>query len=30
MIQGIEVLNQEDELVQDGEFVTLMRRRAAA
>jgi acyl dehydratase len=30
MIQGIEVLNQEDELVQDGEFVTLLRRRAAA
>ncbi|MEA2180536.1 MAG: hypothetical protein QOG77_3833 [Solirubrobacteraceae bacterium] len=30
MIQGIEVLNQEDEVVQDGEFVTLLRRRAAA
>jgi acyl dehydratase len=29
MIQGIEVLNQEDEVVQDGEFVTLLRRRAA-
>jgi acyl dehydratase len=30
MIQGIEVLNQDDEVVQDGEFVTLLRRRAAA
>jgi acyl dehydratase len=30
MIQGIEVLNQDDALVQDGEFVTLLRRRAAA
>jgi acyl dehydratase len=30
MIQGIEVLNQDGEVVQDGEFVTLMRRRAAA
>jgi hypothetical protein len=27
MVQGIEVLNQEDEVVQDGEFVTLLRRR---
>ncbi|MEA2246664.1 MAG: hypothetical protein QOH46_1193 [Solirubrobacteraceae bacterium] len=30
MIQGIEVLNQHDDVVQDGEFVTLLRRRAAA
>lgn len=27
MVQRIEVLNQGDELVQDGEFVTLLRRR---
>ncbi|MEY2533758.1 MAG: hypothetical protein QOF29_1668 [bacterium] len=28
MIQGIDVLNQDGEVVQDGEFVTLLRRRA--
>jgi acyl dehydratase len=30
MVQRLEVLNQQDELVQEGEFVTLLRRRAAA
>jgi acyl dehydratase len=28
MIQRVEVRNQRDELVQDGEFVTLLKRRA--
>ncbi|MEA2322344.1 MAG: hypothetical protein QOD81_2194 [Solirubrobacteraceae bacterium] len=27
MVQGIEVLNQDGDIVQDGEFVTLLRRR---
>lgn len=29
MVQAIEVLNQGDEVVQQGEFVTLLRRRTA-
>jgi acyl dehydratase len=30
MVQGIEVLNQDGDIVQDGEFVTLLRRRTDA